>query len=367
MASPLTAAGDAEVDLEISGVSKRFGSVRALEDCSLTVHRGEQIALLGPSGCGKSTLLNIVAGLDDPDAGELRIRGAPVADVPPNRRNIGVVFQSYALFPHLTLRENVSYGLKVRREPPRVAEERAAEMIALLKLGGLEHRYPSELSGGQQQRAAIARALAIRPVIVLLDEALSALDKNLREEMQIELSLLLRRLGVTTILVTHDQREAFTIGDRIALMHAGRIVQVGTTEEVYGRPASSFVLDFLGSASALPGRIAPGSPPAAATAFGLGFQLTPAHRAGLAGAVRLYLRAEDVSLSREPTAVHRSSPARVALSTFLGAMKRHVVELGGHQVLVDAVAGQQVPHFGPGDAVYLSFRPESCFVLPEAD
>ncbi|MBM3506776.1 MAG: ABC transporter ATP-binding protein [Alphaproteobacteria bacterium] len=361
------AVGEAGLDLEIAGISKRFGSVRALQDCSLTVRRGEHMALLGPSGCGKSTLLNIIAGLDDPDAGELRIRGAPVADVPPNRRNIGVVFQSYALFPHLTLRENVAYGLKVRREPPRVAEERATEMIALLKLDGLEHRYPNELSGGQQQRAAIARALAIRPVIVLLDEALSALDKNLREEMQIELSLLLRRLGVTTILVTHDQREAFTIGDRIALMHAGRIVQVGTTEEVYGHPASSFVLDFLGSASALPGRVEPGSPPIASTAFGLGFELTAAHRAGLAGPVRLYLRAEDVTLSREPTAVHRASPARVELSTFLGALKRQVIELGGHQVLVDAAAGHHGPRFAQGDAVYLSFRPESCFVLPEGE
>ncbi|MSQ54555.1 MAG: ABC transporter ATP-binding protein [Betaproteobacteria bacterium] len=362
MASPVTAADTTEVDLEIRGISKRFGSVRALEDCSLSVHRGEQIALLGPSGCGKSTLLNIIAGLDDPDAGELRIRGVPVADVPPNRRNIGVVFQSYALFPHMTLRDNVGYGLKVRRETSQVIETRVAEMVRLLKLDGLEGRYPNELSGGQQQRTAIARALAIRPVVMLLDEALSALDKNLREEMQIELSLLLRRLGVTTILVTHDQREAFTIGDRIALMNAGRIVQVGTTEEVYGQPASSFALDFLGSASMLPGTAQGG---AVATSLGVGFALAASHRSDLQGAVRLYLRAEDVSLSRDPTPVHGASPGRIALSTFLGAMKRHVIELGGHQVLVDAAAGQAGQHFGPGDEVYLAFRPESSFVLPD--
>lgn len=351
-------------DLELRGVSKRFGEVRALHDCSLAVRRGEQVALLGPSGCGKSTLLGVIAGLIAPDEGELVIRGVPAALIPPERRNIGVVFQNYALFPHMTLRENVAYGLRVRRLPAEVIDSRTREVIDLLKLGGMEGRYPAELSGGQQQRTAIARALAIQPVVMLLDEALSALDKNLREEMQVELSILLRRLGVTTILVTHDQREAFTIGDRIALMDGGRILQVGTTEEVYANPASAFVLDFLGSSSALPAQLTADGR-TVSTACGVGFRL-PANSALPAGPVHVYLRAEDVALSDTPTTVHSERPGRIVLSTYLGALERCVVELEGHRVFADIPTGHGAKRHQAGTTVFLEFRPEACFVLAAA-
>lgn len=363
----MTTSAEPEFDLEIRSVSRSFGDTKALEACSLSVRRGEQVALLGPSGCGKSTLLNIIAGLDDPDSGEVWIRGRSMDPVPPNQRNIGIVFQNYALFPHMTLRENVGYGLQVRGTPREVIRERTAEVVHLLKLEGLEGRYPNELSGGQQQRTAIARALAIRPVIMLLDEALSALDKNLREEMQIELSLLLRKLEVTTILVTHDQREAFTIGDRIAVMNGGRILQVGTTEEVYSRPASSFVLDFLGSANSLPARLVTDRSHygAVETDFGIELDLPPTHPRLAPGRVRIYVRSEDVELSLTTTPVHTSMPGTIALSTFLGALKRHVVQIGNHQVVVDVGAGRTAHPFAPGDRVFLSFAPERCFVLPE--
>lgn len=364
----VTADDSREADVELRAISKRFGDVRALESCSLSVRRGEQVALLGPSGCGKSTLLNIIAGMEDPDSGQLWIRGHRMDSVPPNRRNIGVVFQSYALFPHMTLSENVGYGLKVRRMPAGVIEERTREVIELLKLVGLERRYPNELSGGQQQRAAIARALAIHPVVMLLDEALSALDKNLREEMQIELSILLRRLEVTTILVTHDQREAFAIGDRIAVMQGGRIVQVGTSEEVYSRPASSFVLDFLGSSSMIPGAIESDfARRRVRTEVGIGFDLSDRHVLGANGPVRVYIRAEDVGLSRYATQVHATSPGRIALSTFLGAFNRYVVQLGSIQVLVDVAPGGDGQCFLAGDTVFLAFQPDDCYVLPHAD
>jgi len=363
----MTTSAPAEFDLEIRSISKNFGAIKALEACSLSVRRGEQVALLGPSGCGKSTLLNIVAGLDDPDSGEVWIRGCSMDLVPPNQRNIGIVFQNYALFPHMTLRENIGYGLQVRGVGRDVIRVRTQEMIHLLKLGGLEGRYPNELSGGQQQRTAIARALAIRPVIMLLDEALSALDKNLREEMQIELSLLLRQLEVTTILVTHDQREAFTIGDRIAVMHGGRIIQIGTTEEVYGKPVSSFVLDFLGSANSLPAKADadPSRHGVIVTDFGIELDLPLANPPIASGPVRIYVRSEDIELSLDATPVHRSMPGTIALSTFLGALKRHVIKIGDHQVLVDVGAGRAAHPFAPGDRVYLRFAPERCFVLPE--
>ena len=349
------------VDLVIRQVSKRFGAVTAVSECTLNVHRGEILALLGPSGCGKTTLLNVIAGFEEPDAGEISLRGRSLHGVPPNRRETGMVFQHYALFPHLTVLGNVGYGLRARGVARRTVEETVAETLELLKLTGLADRYPAALSGGQKQRVAVARALAIRPQLLLLDEALSALDKNLREEMQIELSLLLRRLEITTILVTHDQREAFALADRIAVMSAGHVVQVGSPADVYRDPRSSFVLEFLGSVNRLAGRM---DATGIRTACDFVFPQPTASPAP-EEPVRVYLRAEDIGLSRTPTTVHLTTPGRILLVTFLGATTRYVIDVAGQQILADRPAEHGSPGFSPGDHVFVDFRPEAAHVIHE--
>jgi putative spermidine/putrescine transport system ATP-binding protein len=236
-------------------VSKRFGTVVALHDISLAIKRGEVMTLLGPSGCGKTTVLNLIAGFFSPDGGDIRIGGERVNDVPPYEREAGMMFQNYALFPHMTVATNIAYGLKARHVPALEIARRVAEALALVRLSGYEDRKPRELSGGQQQRVALARALVINPKVLLLDEPFSALDKNLRASMQVELREIQRKLGVTTVFVTHDQSEALSLSDRIAVMSEGRICQVGTPEEIYRRPCERFVASFVGDANVLRGRV----------------------------------------------------------------------------------------------------------------
>src|SRR5438132_7123464 len=232
--------------LVIAGLSKAFGSHVAVAGLDLVVERGEFMALLGPSGCGKATTLQMIAGFVAPDRGAITLEGQDLVRVKPNRRGLGLVFQSYALFPHMTAAGNVAFGLEMQRLPRVEREKRVAEMLNLVGLAGFAARFPRQLSGGQQQRVALARALAIRPRVLLLDEPLSNLDAKLREEMQIELRQIQRNLGTTTILVTHDQNEAMSLSDRIVVMSQGRIEQIGTPQETYERPASAFVSQFLG-------------------------------------------------------------------------------------------------------------------------
>ncbi|HEY8336305.1 MAG TPA: ABC transporter ATP-binding protein [Tardiphaga sp.] len=244
---------DAAVRFE--SVTKRFGKSTALDGVSLSVQRGEFMTLLGPSGCGKTTLLNLAAGFFGPDAGAIVIDGARVNDLPTYKRGIGMMFQNYALFPHMSVANNVAYGLKVRGVARPERSRRVDHVLALVKLTGFEDRKPRELSGGQQQRVALARALVINPTVLLLDEPFSALDKNLRASMQVELREIQRKLKVTTIFVTHDQSEALSLSDRIAVMSAGHIRQLGTPEEIYRRPADRFVASFVGDANVLRGRL----------------------------------------------------------------------------------------------------------------
>ena len=248
------AAGD-DVAVRFDSVTKRFGEAVALREVSLSIRRGEFMTLLGPSGCGKTTLLNLAAGFFSPDGGDIRIGGERVNDVPTYKREIGMMFQNYALFPHMSLAENIAYGLKVRHVPKKERDRRVEEVLALVRLTGLEGRKPRQLSGGQQQRVALARALVINPTVLLLDEPFSALDKNLRASMQVELREIQRKLKVTTIFVTHDQGEALSLSDRLAVMSEGRIRQLGTPEEIYRRPCDRFVASFVGDANVLRGRL----------------------------------------------------------------------------------------------------------------
>ncbi len=242
----------AATDLVLSDIGKRFGDKTVLDGVSFTVPRGEVLALLGPSGSGKTTLLRIVAGFETADRGTIHVGEQPIERLPPAKRDFGMVFQHYALFPHLTVGENVAFGLEARRLPQREVQERVAAALASVDLAGFERRRIGEISGGQQQRVALARALAPEPRVLLLDEPLSNLDPTLRERTRRELAATLRRIGITTLLVTHEQEEAFDLGDRVALLHGGRLEQLGTPHELYRAPATRFVAGFIGRGSFLP-------------------------------------------------------------------------------------------------------------------
>jgi spermidine/putrescine ABC transporter ATP-binding subunit len=244
----------AEHTVELRGLVKRFGATVALDGISLGIRPGEFFTLLGPSGCGKTTTLRSVAGFVAPDAGDVLIDGARVNKVPPHRRRVGMVFQHYALFPHRTVTQNVAFGLRMQRVPKDDIARRVADALALVQLPGHGARYPRELSGGEQQRVALARALVTRPAVLLLDEPLGALDKKLRDHMKIELKRLQREVGITTIYVTHDQEEALTMSDRIAVMHRGRVEQVATPRALYETPATAFVAGFIGNINLLAGQ-----------------------------------------------------------------------------------------------------------------
>ncbi len=251
-----TANAVAPLSVELRGVAKRFGAVTAVEDASLSIRRGEFLTLLGPSGCGKTTTLRLIAGFESPSDGEILIEGRAMHALPAYKRPVNTVFQNYALFPHMSVGDNVAFGLRMARVPAPERRRRAAKALAQVRLGGLESRRPGQLSGGQQQRVALARALVNRPSVLLLDEPLGALDLKLRRAMQSELRALNREVGITFVYVTHDQEEALAMSDRIAVMAGGRVLQVGPAEDIYEWPASRFVADFVGEANLLPGRFA---------------------------------------------------------------------------------------------------------------
>ena len=248
-AGPLREVSATAPVLRIGAVSKRFGATAVLKDCSLDIAEGEIVTLLGPSGCGKTTLLRCIAGFWDADSGTIAIDGHDMAPVPVNRRPVGVVFQSYALFPHMTVEQNVGYSLRMSGTPGPEARERVKAALETVSLTGFEARFPAQLSGGQQQRVAIARVLVMEPRVLLLDEPFNALDAKLRGSMQVELRQLIKTLGLTSIFVTHDQEEALTMSDRIAVMRAGRIEQVASPDEIFDRPATAYVADFIGTSN----------------------------------------------------------------------------------------------------------------------
>jgi len=243
------------MDIEVKNVAKRYGTSLAVSDVSFGVEQGHVLSLLGPSGCGKTTVMRMIAGLIAPTAGSIAIKGKPVNQIPVHKRNVGMLFQNYALFPHLDVAHNIAFGLEMRKLPKAEALKKAEIALAMVRLEGFGARYPHQLSGGQQQRVALARALVIEPAVLLLDEPFGALDKKLRENMQIEMRQLQQRLGITTLMVTHDQDEALTLSDRIAVMRAGVIEQFGTPTEIYERPVSRFVASFIGTSNFFSGKV----------------------------------------------------------------------------------------------------------------
>ena len=309
--------------LELLKVDKTFGQVEAVRGVSLKLAPGQFLSLLGPSGCGKTTTLRIIAGFEQPTSGRVLLAGRDLTHVPARRRNIGMVFQSYALFPHLTSAENVAFGLDMRRVPRAERDTRVVRALEIVRMQGLGDRLPKNMSGGQQQRIALARALVIEPDLLLLDEPLSALDLKLREEMRDEIHRIVRSLGITTVFVTHDQGEALVLSDLVAVMNAGRVEQIASPREVYRNPATAFVADFIGGANVLHGRVDPGDPcrfiAEGLLPLALDKPLPP-------NAAALSIRPEDIAL-RPPGAAGIEGTVR--RSRFLGNALDYTIEIGG--------------------------------------
>jgi putative spermidine/putrescine transport system ATP-binding protein len=304
--------------LHLDGLAKRFGDFTAVDGLTLSIEKGEFVSLLGPSGCGKTTTLQMVAGFVDPTRGRISLDGRDITRLRPEKRGLGVVFQSYALFPHMTVAENVAFGLEMRGVPAVERGKRVAETLELVRLGGLEGRHPKALSGGQRQRVALARALAIRPAVLLLDEPMSNLDAKLRGEMHIELRGIQKHLGITTILVTHDQVEAMTMSDRVAVMHGGCIVQVATPFEAYERPQSAFASTFLGQTNTVVAQVLSADDHRCEVALGEPASqriFVPHDGRRHAGKVQVYVRPERIRVVAPDDGI----PGRVLTRVFLGS------------------------------------------------
>jgi iron(III) transport system ATP-binding protein len=348
--------------VELRELTKRYGDLAVVDNVSLHIEHGSLVCLLGPSGCGKTTTLRLIAGFVEPTAGEIyvgdRLVSSPARTVPPERRNMSMIFQSYALWPHMTVTENVCYGLKLRKLDRGTIEAKLRAILSTTRLEGLADRYPAELSGGQQQRVALARALIVEPETLLLDEPLSNLDANLREEMRFEVRRLHDEYRYTTVYVTHDQAEAMTTADLIAVMHTGKIEQVGTPEDIYDRPRSEFVARFIGASNVVKGKAVDASHIAFAgtTLRCTGQTLSPGADAAVA------IRQHEIGLSAtQPVNGANVVPATVARQVFLGNSRDYMVELAdGMQLRVTAPPSESIPQ---GSPVWLHLPPDRCRAL----
>jgi ABC-type Fe3+/spermidine/putrescine transport system ATPase subunit len=349
----MTGLASAPVHVRLHGIRKTYGANPVLRDCDLDVRKGEVMTLLGPSGCGKTTLLRTVAGFVVPDAGSVAIGGRDVTLTPPNRRPVGMVFQHYALFPHMTVLGNVAYGLRVRRVGRAETDRRARAALELVELAALADRWSLQLSGGQQQRVALARVLVLEPEVLLLDEPFGALDAKLRQAMQVDLRRLVRRVGITTVFVTHDQDEALTLSDRIAVMRGGEFEQVGTPLEIYDRPASAYVADFVGASNLLGGEAAGGRVRIGPETW------VPTERTGV---VTVVVRPEHLSLRRGEGA---GWPGTVSFVRHAGATTEYQVDVGRPAPLrVLAMREPGSDALAVGDRVLVALRdPAACVVL----
>ncbi|MEJ0027295.1 MAG: ABC transporter ATP-binding protein [Rhizomicrobium sp.] len=351
-----------ETFLHIAGVTKRFGGMTAVDAVDVTVRRGEFFSLLGPSGCGKTTLLRMIAGFEYPDSGDIFVEGQRITDTPPNLRPSNMVFQSYAIFPHLNVSDNIAYGLRKDRLRRGELNRRVKEALAMIKLEGFGARRADELSGGQRQRVALARALIRRPKVLLLDEPLGALDKRLREAMQIELRQLQKSVGITFVFVTHDQEEALSMSDRIAVMSGGKVLQIASPRELYEAPNCREVADFIGEINFFDG-VVTGRDGEMALIDAQPLGRIAAKAAQAAGTkVLVALRPEKIALAAEGVA------GRIAAAAYLGERSHYAVTVEGRADPI-AVAAQNVAKaaargLAPGDAVHLSWAPEAVVVLP---
>ncbi|HSN93349.1 MAG TPA: ABC transporter ATP-binding protein [Anaeromyxobacteraceae bacterium] len=354
--------------IEIDSVSRRFGDFTALDRVSLTIRRGEFFALLGPSGCGKTTLLRIIGGLDLADEGVVRIGGADARTIPAHKRPVNTVFQSYALFPHMTVRDNVAFGLRMKRVPEPRVKDRVAGVLDLVQIASFADRKPAQLSGGQKQRVALARALVNEPQVLLLDEPLGALDLKLRKELQVELLSLQRRLGITFVFVTHDQEEALVMSDRIAVMRAGRIEQMGEVHRLYERPRNRFVGQFLGSVNLVEGKVERRAQNefVAATPLGpLRAELGPGDPQP-EGTVTLAIRPEKVRIVAEGGQGENRIAARVEQVIYIGSESHYTLRAGEQRFTVytmNARAGAR--ELQAGEAVALELPAGSLIVLED--
>jgi spermidine/putrescine ABC transporter ATP-binding subunit len=369
-AAGVTSRGVAEpTAVALDRVTKRFGELTAIDQISLAVRRGELMTLLGPSGCGKTTLLNLVAGFLLPESGEIVIDGRQVTNIPTYRRETGIMFQSYALFPHMNVAENVGYGLRMRRLPKPEIARRVTDALALVKLEGVNDRKPRQLSGGQQQRVALARALIIRPKVLLLDEPFSALDRNLRAAMQVELKDIQRKLGVTTIFVTHDQGEALSLSDRIAVIAEGRIRQLGAPGEIYRRPADRFVASFIGDVNVLSARIERDDGATATVAVGGARVLVPAgplKAVEPGGTVDLFLRPEDLRVAREGEAI--AAHGNVAAQIYQGGhidLYVEVPQAASGRVLLRLPTQEATAFSSAGTGIGIAFAAAEAVAFPQ--
>lgn len=347
--------------LTLEGITKSFGSVTAVADVDVNFPDGKFVCLLGPSGCGKTTLLRLIAGLESPSRGRVVLDGVDITRVPVHERNFGMVFQSLALFPHLTVGDNIAYGLRIRSVDATKRRQRIEELLELVRLPGVAERHVSQLSGGQRQRVAMARALALEPKLFLLDEPLSALDARLRETMQVELRLLQQRLGITTILVTHDQREAMTMADIVVVMDHGRLQQVGTPLDIYRNPANTFVASFIGTTNLLNGRVTAESKISVA---GVDLEVgdSPDNLSANVEVV-LSVRPEEVHILAGERTGNNCLPGTISFIRDVGASVEISVDCGG--VMVTCITTpKDRPHCGQGDSVTVELPSAACVLLP---
>ncbi|WP_433411437.1 ABC transporter ATP-binding protein [Microtetraspora malaysiensis] len=362
-------AGDGTGSVELRSVRKSFGGVTVVQDLDLSVNPGEFLSLLGPSGCGKTTTLRMLAGFEQPDSGEVLISGAAVQHLPPHKRDVNTVFQSYALFPHMTVAANIAYGLRQRRGVDRAEiRSRVSEALDMVQMTRFADRKPNRLSGGQQQRVALARALVNRPSVLLLDEPLAALDRKLRENMQVELKLLQNRLGTTFVFVTHDQEEALSMSDRVAVMLNGRIEQIADPYTVYERPATAFVAGFIGQQNFFDGTVADGGR-AIEIDGGTVLLAEPVTMPGSgAAAVRVAVRPEAVAVTEAaPTELDGSAnalPGTVAAVSLLGDVLQYVVHADAGHELLARVPRRQAGRLAEGARVRCSWAPSDVHVFP---
>lgn len=355
------------IDVELQGVTKTFGKVIAVDDLSVQVKRGEFLTLLGPSGCGKTTTMRIIAGLETPTWGQVFIRNEEVTHLPPYKRDVSLMFQNYALFPHKNIFDNVAFGLKYRKVPEAERRKRVREALELVHLPGIEERYPRQLSGGQQQRIALARALVVNPALLLLDEPLSNLDLKLRERMRVELKQIQEQVGITFIFVTHDQEEALTLSDTVAVMEAGKIVQVGSPREIYEQPRTEFVARFMGQSNILKGQVRQSGPREieVETESGLSLTLPVASHIPVGEKLTLQLRAERVHVYSEsaPPEKKLTFPGVIDRTIYAGDAVYYYIRLKNGELILAMHPTTGVTPLARGTAVAIGFNAEDCILL----